>query len=137
MPRLRREYNPHYLRRKNVETVIDYERGGYISVATIKKVLEDAKPRLEDWRKDNGEGLSLQEIRYNAASNVYEEIKNVLECPRLLASVAPIIICKDCKHYDHDPSDPVDEGLCTRRIATERMVKDNHFCGYAVRKEEE
>lgn len=50
--------------------------------------------------------------------------------------VVPVIRCQDCKYYDHDKLDPTDEGLCSRRIATETMVKENHFCGYAVRKED-
>lgn len=50
-----------------------------ISGDQLKKNLAECKPRLEDWRKDNGEGLSLQEIRYCAAMNVYEEIMQLIE----------------------------------------------------------
>lgn len=72
--------------KKDVETV-----SGYISKNTILKVLADSEPKEEDWRIDNAENYDLRKIRFLAASNVYEEIKDVLSCDRLLADVAPIV----------------------------------------------
>lgn len=63
----------------------------YISRDTILKVLADCEPKEEDWRTDNMEGYDLRKIRYLAASNVYEEIKDVLSCKRLIADVAPVV----------------------------------------------
>lgn len=63
----------------------------YISRDTIHKVLADCEPKEEDWRTDNMEGYDLRKIRYLAASNVYEEIKDVLSCKRLIADVAPVV----------------------------------------------
>lgn len=63
----------------------------YISRDTILKVLADSEPKEEDWRTDNMEGYDLRKIRYLAASNVYEEIKDVLSCKRLIADVAPVV----------------------------------------------
>ena len=61
----------------------------YISRNTILKVLADSEPKEEDWRIDNAENYDLRKIRFLAASNVYEEIKDVLSCDRLLADVVP------------------------------------------------
>lgn len=63
----------------------------YISRNTILKVLADIEPKEEDWRIDNAENYDLRKIRFLAASNVYEDIKNVLSCDRLLADVAPVV----------------------------------------------
>ena len=63
----------------------------YIGRGTILKVLADSEPKEEDWRTDNMEGYDLRKIRYLAASNVYEEIKDVLSCKRLIADVAPVV----------------------------------------------
>ena len=63
----------------------------YISRDTILKILSDSEPKEEDWRMDNFEGYDLRKIRYLAASNVYEEIKDVLSCKRLVADVAPVV----------------------------------------------
>ncbi len=61
----------------------------YIPRSTILEYLEESKPQLEDWRKDNGEGLSLQEIRYLAADNMYCELKELLENPRIVVDASP------------------------------------------------
>lgn len=63
----------------------------YIERNTILKVLADSEPKEEDWRTDNIEGYDLRKIRYLAASNVYEEIKDILSCKRLIADVAPVV----------------------------------------------
>lgn len=63
----------------------------YISRDTILKALADSEPKEEDWRLDNAENYDLRKIRFLAASNVYEEIKEVLSCDRLLADVAPVV----------------------------------------------
>lgn len=63
----------------------------YIGRNTILKVLADSEPKEEDWRTDNMEGYDLRKIRFLAASNVYEEIKDVLSCKRLIADAAPVV----------------------------------------------
>lgn len=63
----------------------------YISRDTVLSILADSEPKEEDWRMDNMENYDLRKIRFLAASNVYEEIKDVLSCKRLIADVAPVV----------------------------------------------
>lgn len=68
----------------------------YIGRNTILKILADSEPKEKDWRTDNMEGYDLRKIRFLAASNVYEEIKEVLSCKRLIADVNDVYSIHHC-----------------------------------------
>ena len=112
----------------------------YIGRNTILEVLADSEPKEEDWRTDNMEGYDLRKIRYLAASNVYEEIKDVLSCKRLIADVAPVVHghwihlggglakCSVCKWIVKDCYDQDNEDLFCRKCGAkmdESEVNDN------------
>lgn len=107
----------------------------YISKNTILKVLADSEPKEEDWRIDNAENYDLRKIRFLAASNVYEEIKDVLSCDRLVADVTAVVRCWECKNFKSFPDGIY--GSCTSFPCRNCVMKTTDYCSYGVKKESE
>lgn len=62
----------------------------WIYSADLIREIKSVKPKESDWRKDNFEGYSLQEIRNRAALNVYNDIIYIVEkAPP--SNVAPVV----------------------------------------------
>ena len=52
------------------------------------------------------------------------------------ADVRPVVLCRDCKHFDPYPGDCTDggiEGVCKRHNSIGVLVMDEDFCSDAER----
>lgn len=86
---------------------------------------------INDLRSDKRYLMKCDPL-YVAVVNETEKNLRAWAASEEAENIEKVIHCKDCQYYDHDKLDKIDEGLCSRRIATETMVKETHYCGYAI-----
>lgn len=61
---------------------------------------------------------------------------NICCCKCYVADVRPVVLCRDCKHFNPYPGDCTDggiEGVCKRHNSIGVLVMDEDFCSDAER----